>query len=348
MMLLLADRNNLSWTGSGSMTLPNQLSNPNSATYCTVAANYLNWSDLVAWLDWAGLRPMSELEYEKAARGSQEVVAGEFAWGIAFYSRVDGITDSGKVTDVPSQLANVNFASGVTGPMRIGSCADYNTEQGTQSRVAAGAGYFGGLELTGNVWEQVVTIGNSSGRGFDGSHGDGALTASGNADASWASIGAGLRGGAWNSTVVEGRTSERTYAATHPTARNNAYGGRGVRSISTPAGPTPTYTPSSTPTQTPTISPTPTDTPNCPLCTATPTWSPSPTPINAGACCRLDWSSGAASCEIETQASCTSSSVEEIANLMGTATSCFPWPCDFYSPSPTPSPTAPGVNTNLP
>jgi len=33
------------------------------------AVNYISWSDLTAYADWAGLRPITELEYEKACRG---------------------------------------------------------------------------------------------------------------------------------------------------------------------------------------------------------------------------------------------------------------------------------------
>ncbi|MEM0963856.1 MAG: SUMF1/EgtB/PvdO family nonheme iron enzyme [Bacteroidota bacterium] len=34
------------------------------------AANFLSWADGIGWASWAGLRPMTELEYEKAASGT--------------------------------------------------------------------------------------------------------------------------------------------------------------------------------------------------------------------------------------------------------------------------------------
>ena len=52
-----------------------------SATYPYLACNYLNWQDLAAYLDWTGLRPMTELEFEKACRGPLIPVANEYAWG---------------------------------------------------------------------------------------------------------------------------------------------------------------------------------------------------------------------------------------------------------------------------
>ena len=46
-----------------------------------VACNYLSWGDLAAYLDWSGLRPMSELEFEKSCRGTLSPVPDEYAWG---------------------------------------------------------------------------------------------------------------------------------------------------------------------------------------------------------------------------------------------------------------------------
>ena len=41
------------------------------------------WRDALAYAAWAGLRPMTELEFEKACRGPLKPVPGEFAWGTA-------------------------------------------------------------------------------------------------------------------------------------------------------------------------------------------------------------------------------------------------------------------------
>lgn len=60
-----------------------------------IACNFLNWQDLAAYLDWVGLRPMTELEYEKASRGNGAPLANEFAWGIASIVVANGISNSG-------------------------------------------------------------------------------------------------------------------------------------------------------------------------------------------------------------------------------------------------------------
>src|SRR3989339_724404 len=46
-----------------------------------VACNYISWMDVAAYTDWAALRPFTELEFEKAARGGQAAVNDEYAWG---------------------------------------------------------------------------------------------------------------------------------------------------------------------------------------------------------------------------------------------------------------------------
>jgi formylglycine-generating enzyme required for sulfatase activity len=222
----LVDRNNISWT-SGDATLPDQSTNE---TYCTVGMNYLNASDLEAFLDWSGLRPMTELEYEKSARGTLSVVNGEYVWGSTYSSLVISITNAGKVNERASNLgANVNWSGGIAGPLRERIFAA--TNYGASSRVNSGAGYYGAMELSGNLWERAATVGNSSGRGYTGAHGDGELSSDGEANQnSWPGyLGLGFRGGDWSSSSLRARTSDRNNATEQSNARGSGYGGRGVR-----------------------------------------------------------------------------------------------------------------------
>ena len=44
-------------------------------------ANQMSWDDGTAFADWAGLRPMTELEFTKAARGPADPVPSDYPWG---------------------------------------------------------------------------------------------------------------------------------------------------------------------------------------------------------------------------------------------------------------------------
>jgi formylglycine-generating enzyme required for sulfatase activity len=197
-----------------------------------VASNLVSWADGAAFADWAGLRPMTELEFEKAARGPLRPVPGEFAWGSTSITGATGLVNEGSITESPTPSgANAAYgnAAGVQGPVRVGSFAALG-----RSREQAGAGYYGALELSGNLWERPVTVGNATGRVFTGAHGDGVLDGSGNANVtSWPgsdAVGAGFRGGRWGFDGVDLRVSDRFYAAFAVADRDVGFGWRGARS----------------------------------------------------------------------------------------------------------------------
>jgi hypothetical protein len=195
--------------------------------------NYFGWADFAAYLDWAGLRPMTELEFEKAARGTVAPVGGEYAWGTTSGVNASGVTNDGLLTEVPANIgSNVNWSGGVQGPLRVGSFAALN--YGGASRVNSGGSYYGVLELSGNLRERVVTIGNASGRAFTGLHGDGKVDTSGNANvtnwpASNTALGTGFRGGSWNHSADRAQVSDRNDAPTTDPTRSWHFGGRGAR-----------------------------------------------------------------------------------------------------------------------
>lgn len=196
-----------------------------------IACNYLSWADVIAYLDWSALRPMTELEYEKLSRGNQAPLVNEYAWGIASASAASGISNSGSNNETASNAgANCayNNTAGVKGPMRSGCFG-----QAVNTRAGVGAGYYGIMELSGNLWERTVSVGSSTGRAFTGTHGDGVLNSSGDANVSqWPgtdAVGSGFRGGNWLNGTNYLRASDR-YAASNATiSRYQAYGGRGVR-----------------------------------------------------------------------------------------------------------------------
>ncbi|MDE6879658.1 MAG: SUMF1/EgtB/PvdO family nonheme iron enzyme [Odoribacter sp.] len=130
-----------------------------------IACNYISLNDALSYACWAGLRPMSELEYERACRAPfpQEPLVGEYPWNSnSGLSRVTSITAGGRVAEIAGNTScNVNSGSGLTGsnqgPVRCGLFA-----RTTSTQVTAGATYWGVMEMGGNVQEIVANVANSS------------------------------------------------------------------------------------------------------------------------------------------------------------------------------------------
>jgi len=218
-------RNNVSWT-SGDATLPDR---GGGATYAGVAMNWLAWADLAAILDWSGLRPMSELEFEKAGRGPQAAVSGEYAWGSTNITGALSIVNPGLLSERGQTGSNAACNWELDGPLRVGSFS-----KGVSNRESSGAGFYGAMELSGNLSERPIMIGRSLGRAFQGRyHGNGILDSVGDANVtSWPgtdSEGAGFRGGNWLEAGGWLALSDRFSMDPSP-FRHYIHGGRGVRS----------------------------------------------------------------------------------------------------------------------
>jgi formylglycine-generating enzyme required for sulfatase activity len=202
-----------------------------------IACNFLSWGDLTAYLDWSGLRPMTELEFEKACRGTLSPVPDEYPWGTTgiassgYTLEIAGATNEGIVSNYSTTVGNAIYQSTngtPSGPKRVGIFAANGANSG---RVSAGASYYGIMELGGNLWERVVTIWQWE---YTGTHGNGALAANGDPDgATWPAPGTasgnGFRGGTWPSTAASLRVSDRGYAAGAASGRSGTPGGRGAR-----------------------------------------------------------------------------------------------------------------------
>jgi formylglycine-generating enzyme required for sulfatase activity len=176
--------------------------NNDSVSYEWNPVALLTWNDAAAYLDWAGLRPMTELEYEKACRGPLAAVNNEYAWGntsINDWNTIINGTPENYVSFLNTGKINETAAnsSAVTGNGTYGSnlnaCGGFcftwaNLIRGGgfasafSTRVSSGAGYYGAMELSGNAMELAITLANAAGRAFTGKHGDGILTTQGNAD----------------------------------------------------------------------------------------------------------------------------------------------------------------------
>jgi formylglycine-generating enzyme required for sulfatase activity len=204
-----------------------------------VACNYLSWADDAAYADWSGLRPMTELEFEKACRGPLAAVTDEYAWGTAdvagsaYTLSGAGTASEGIATNYSTTAGNVmcfDTRGTIDGPVRVGLFAANGSNSG---RVSAGASYWGIMELSGNLYERPVTIANEKGRAFTGTHGDGVLASNGDANAAtWPvtdAVGAGWRGGSWNYDPYYMLVSDRNYADDSFSDRYDYLGFRGVR-----------------------------------------------------------------------------------------------------------------------
>jgi len=246
----VVNRNTISWDSTDAASNA-------TTTRSDRPVSYVSWLDVLAYADWAGLRPITEFEFEKAARGKDiAAVADEYAWGnitanTAETGEIFPDSDEDGSEQIFDGAANLNRnslswssgdgrlggdAASQKGPLRAGIFATSST-----SRSTGGAGYYGNMELSGNLHEMVVTTGRSQGRQFLGTHGDGNLTLlsgyEGNAsNTDWPGInttdsargvtsttGSGFRGGDFQSSSVRHfQTSTRTYAAKDPDSEGKA------------------------------------------------------------------------------------------------------------------------------
>jgi formylglycine-generating enzyme required for sulfatase activity len=241
----VVNRNTILWDASNPSSLA-------STQRPARAMTYLAWTDSAAFADWAALRPMTELEFEKAARGVDiQPVADEFAWGSSVY-RATGAEalfppnqdESGAEAIIDTTVnLNRNALGWTSGDGRIGGSAEGQKgalragifAENSASRVDSGSGYYGNMELSGNVAEPAVTVGRLQGRQFLGSNGDGELNSlsgyEGNAtNVDWPGIdgqdsrrgitgtlGIGYRGGDYQSGSVRNfQLSSRSFAAKDP------------------------------------------------------------------------------------------------------------------------------------
>ncbi|MBL0017198.1 MAG: SUMF1/EgtB/PvdO family nonheme iron enzyme [Bacteroidetes bacterium] len=199
------------------------------------ACNWLSWPDLAAYLDWAALRPITELEFEKACRGNLAPESGEFAWGTPEIVDANAVLNDGSPAEGVSDSATFNAGlgshgyNGPQGPLRCGFGANSASD-----RLQAGAGFYGHMELSGNLWELCVSA-RTTGLNFQGGLGDGTISPTGEANVNdWPGPeGVGFKGGAWNSGIIPGfrdlAVSDRFYIDWASDVRRNTAGGRGAR-----------------------------------------------------------------------------------------------------------------------
>ncbi len=183
---------------------------------------YLSWDDAMAYADWAALRPMTEFEFTKAARGTDKAKAGAFPWGN---------NNKDNVQRLPNENGELQMINGWTEENLSDSNLEYYA-----------ASFYWVMDLSGSLWERVITIGHPKGRAFNGSHGDGILSSSGSSNnENWPveaenSGGIGFRGGgfygydrSYHEYNPFSPIAYRPYGGWHGGMRSIAYGSRFVR-----------------------------------------------------------------------------------------------------------------------
>lgn len=227
-----------------------------------VACNFLSWPDVAAFLDWSGLAPMSEIQYERMCRGNSSAggnpaLLGEYAWGTntifaSSYSLSGGATAAEVASNASLVLGNAAYnLTALNGPLRSGVFAT-----AVSNRVTSGASFYGIMELSGNMPEYCIMLGSQAGRSCHFvPNGNGTISALGNAQLSvggagfWpgmegnlnmaatttcsgtcevtSSGGIRFRGGSIGDPASYLSVSDRSAGFT-PTARASNRGGRGV------------------------------------------------------------------------------------------------------------------------
>ena len=203
----------------------------------------------IAYLDWSGLRPMTEFEFEKICRGTRlngnpvQPIMNEYPWGTldyaAYISTTVGITDKDKPNErfVGAVINGRCFGQSGNYPSRVGIFAE-----GATGRAAAGAGFYGNMNMGDNVLELVVSA-HANGTSYTGNLGDGVLAVNAEANQigwpSYTLINAyGAKGTFFGNNpsgsiagIYTARTSDRQYMVSTAVIGDavGAYGGRGVR-----------------------------------------------------------------------------------------------------------------------
>jgi formylglycine-generating enzyme required for sulfatase activity len=204
--------------------------------------NWIGWDDAIRYSEWAGLRPMTELEYEKACRGPLDPVNEEFAWGDTEYAvmyhsgnrestGLETATGSGRATAgwSPDYSANCAISLPSAGTSQMPRAGIFATA--TSSRRQSGASYWGIMQLGCTVNEQVVSPKDARGLIFQGTHGSGGAVG---VPSDWPPVGYGStagiarRGGDFNSQYPKARLADRSGIG-HGGARSMLWGWRAVR-----------------------------------------------------------------------------------------------------------------------
>jgi hypothetical protein len=194
----------------------------------SIACNLLQVTLLWRYLNWTGLRPMNELEFEKITRGTSvsppyiqipyESVWGNNASVSGAYTLGGTINNAGMANEILTSTGTGLVVGGATsaptGPRRVGI-----THTATTTRLTAGSSFYGVADMAGNVDEIVIGVSwytNSQPTYTTTTYGSGEAV---NYPSQWptgvsaSSVGVLTKGGGWNvGSTWEHYTVSRRYA----------------------------------------------------------------------------------------------------------------------------------------
>ena len=187
--------------------------NDYGARYATTAPNRasarISWDDAKAYASWCAMRPMTEMEFEKAARGGGTANTNVYPWGDANPGTGNELyTPSGNTEPYNAWKYYANYIEGANadtydGPTDVGL---YLSGDITRTNAQTGASIYGVADLAGNIWEHLINCAHTT----LPLNGDGSVTA----PVSWpdAAAGKGIRGGSWAGDASHLRVSDRNNA----------------------------------------------------------------------------------------------------------------------------------------
>ena len=187
----------------------------------SIALSYVSISDMLAYLDWSGLRPMTELEFEKLCRGAYiPPIAGEYAWGSDTYNTIIAIVHPGQAIEKTVGAGTVPYLYS-RGALRVGHSATSNG-----NRANSCATYYGIMDIH-NLDEFMIGVEATDFSKW--SYGDGNLDINGDAGVSdWTAQSAfAIAGNSIGSPPPISKGKIR-YS---PTYRSSGQGFRGVRKV---------------------------------------------------------------------------------------------------------------------
>jgi formylglycine-generating enzyme required for sulfatase activity len=185
---------------------------------------------VLAVADWSGLRPISEMEFEKACRGANILpTADEYAWGTTAETVLTAVTFPQLENEAVATVnANAIFAtSPINRPVRVGIFA----RPSGSSRQLSGGTFYGVMNMSDNMYETTIYSGNSQGQAMLATvYGNGDLNPNGTSnEPNWQDISAfGIRGSSYAGDKNLGRISYRGLA---DYLGNNINIARGIRLV---------------------------------------------------------------------------------------------------------------------